>query len=204
MLRRDLRFLAYDYDSSRLADCETTERNVNRLNILAKMKTTFQNQIHNSVKLMIMVCIGSLLFLPSCRRRVASLDPGIDRNAARSVSDALADDLISDRRDSLRRKLETSFRESVSEQELDSMLSGIVKTYGKPSELEFKRDELGLRTYANAAPKSMRKFWYAAKTTKYDKGYCFLVVEVVPDDDGLGVSSFSIVSFSQGVPDSLR
>ena len=50
----------------------------------------------------------------------------------------------------------------------------------------------------------MRKFWYAVRTTKYEKGSVYLNVEVVPDDSGLAMSGFSLVTFSDGVPQSLK
>jgi hypothetical protein len=50
----------------------------------------------------------------------------------------------------------------------------------------------------------MRKFWYAAKTTKYEKGSHFLIVEVVPDGGELAVSSFAIVNFPLGIPETLK
>ncbi len=50
----------------------------------------------------------------------------------------------------------------------------------------------------------MRKLWYAAITTKYEVGNYFLIGEVVRDDARTAVASFSIVSFSDGLPSFLQ
>jgi hypothetical protein len=167
------------------------------------MKEVFQDYSLMLERVVLVVCLGSILFSISCKK-VANLDSSIDRTAARALSDSLAQDLINDRRDSLRLKLETSFRECITDEQLDLMLSRIAETYGKPIRLDFKQDETGLKTYTYGTAKSMIKFWYAAKTTKYETGKYFLIVEVVPDGAGLGVATFSLVGFVDSVPASLR
>ena len=163
------------------------------------MRTRIQNRIPTYSTI---VCVGAIIFFfGSCQREIRV---PIDRNAARSLSDALANDLINDRRDSVRRRLEGSFREETTEAQVEFILSRMFDTYGKPTEVEFKLDEEGIKSYAFGKSKSLRKFWYAVRTTKHEKGEYFLVVEVVPEGDSLGVASFSIVGFSDGVPRMLR
>jgi hypothetical protein len=132
------------------------------------------------------------------------LDRGsIDLEDARKLSDLLTTDLIHDRRSEIRATTEKAFRDVVDENQLGSMLDQMNESYGKPLEFKFKQAELGARAY-DWGTKPMRKFWYAAKTTRYEQGSHFLVVEVVPDGDRLAVSSFAIVSFPLGVPPNLK
>lgn len=135
---------------------------------------------------------------------VSERDASIDSNEARTLSDGLADDLIRNRTDAIRGKLERVFQSSVKENGLERITSQMIEAYGQPLECEYKQEELGSKIYSDGKVKTMRKFWYALRTKKYEKGNHFLVVEVVPDDAGLAVSSFSIVEFSQGVPPNLR
>lgn len=159
--------------------------------------------------LVVTLCIWLSLWSASCTgfrsgSSVSPADSSVDKNAARALSDLVADDLIKDRRDDLRAKLEKTLRNAASDNEFDSAVSQIVEAYGKPVEFEFKQEELGSKIYADGSTKPMRKFWYAATTRKYAKGTYFLIVEVVSDGSGLATGSFSIVNFTQEVPSSLR
>jgi hypothetical protein len=144
---------------------------------------------------------GCVLTKLAIKNAGSSID---DSNASRLLSDSVADDLLQDRRGSIGAKFEEDFRKSVAPKEFDSVLSEMFRVYGKPLEFEFKQDELGSKSYSDSKIKPMRRFWYAARTTKYEKGSYFLIVEVVPDDGGLAVSSFSMVNFPLGVPLNLR
>lgn len=44
---------------------------------------------------------------------------------------------------------------------------------GRPLNSEFKHDEIGVRMYATDRQKPMRKFYYAADTTRYRKACAF-------------------------------
>jgi len=90
------------------------------------------------------------------------------------------------------------------EEELNSTLEQMMQVYGKPIDFELKQEESGSKVYADGTTKAMRKLWYAAKTTKYEKGSHFLIVEIVPDGDKLAVSSFAIVNFPVGIRDTLK
>jgi hypothetical protein len=54
----------------------------------------------------------------------------------------------------------------------------------------------------------MRKFYYSAKTTQYPKGVCFFSVEsveVVPVENGFGVTTFGPMRLQSGeLPEWLR
>lgn len=55
-----------------------------------------------------------------------------------------------------------------------------------------------------ASRKPLRKFWYAVRTDRAEKGSYYQFVEVVPDGEGLACTSTAIVSFPMGAPDSFR
>lgn len=76
---------------------------------------------------------------------------------------------------------------------------------GRPVDFEFKHDEVGFRAYLTGQQKPMRKFYYAANTTQYRKGFCFFAVEVVPDGKEMRVASFGPMKLLSGqLPDYLR
>ncbi len=127
----------------------------------------------------------------------------MDGLTARNLSDRVANELIQDPRDN-RDSMESAFRDTVTANDFNSILDQMVQVYGKPIEFEFKREELGSKVYADGTTKAMRKFWYAANTTKYEKGSHFLIVEVVPDGGNVAVSSFAIVDFPLGIPETLQ
>lgn len=128
----------------------------------------------------------------------------IDRQDARGFSDALVEVIIADRRSDLRPKMEKAVQDAVSENETSRMLEQMYSAYGRPLEAEFKMDEAGYKMYAHGERKPMRKFWYAVRTSRYERGSHFLFVEVVPDGNGLACAAFSIVTFPLGIPPALR
>jgi hypothetical protein len=128
----------------------------------------------------------------------------INRKKAREFSDSIVKAIIEDRQTDLRQKMEQVFRDAVSEKDMKPMLERIYSAYGKPLEVEFKKDEAGYRIYDTGERKPMRKFWYAVRTTKQEKEPKFLFTEIVPDGDSLACASFSIVTFSMGIPPDLR
>ena len=128
----------------------------------------------------------------------------VDARRAREVSDKVAEAILDDRTKDLYQLLEKAFRDAVSEHDFQPMLAQMYSAYGKPLEVEFKNEEVGFKVYANLARKPMRKFWYALRTSTQPKGTYFLITEIVPDGESLRCSTFSIVSFSDGIPDSLK
>jgi hypothetical protein len=128
----------------------------------------------------------------------------IDENRAREVSDTLAQAIINDQTKDLYYLMEKGFRDAASEQDVKPMLAQLYSVYGKPLEVEYKSDELGFKIYTDGTKKPMRKFWYAVRTSTQPKGTYYFFTEIVPDGDSPRCSSFSIVSFPLGVPDSLK
>jgi hypothetical protein len=114
------------------------------------------------------------------------------------------EDLTSARKGDIRSKLENTFQATIDERQFDSMLDQMIRENGKLLEVEFKQDELGTKTYPEGHTKPMLKFWYAVRTTRYEKGSHFLIVEVVPDGSSLAISSFAIVTFPSGIPSALK
>lgn len=131
-------------------------------------------------------------------------DSSIDQKKAREFSDSVVKAVIEDREKDLRRKMEKAFQDYYSENDMKSLLERIYTAYGKPLEVEFKKDEVGYKIYDTGERKPMRKFWYAVKTTKQDKEQKFLFTEIVPNGDDLACVGFSIVTFTQGIPPDLR
>jgi len=149
------------------------------------------------INICVAICVLSQL---GCAQWNAS----VDAKRAREVSDKMAQALIEDRTKDIYQLMEKAFREAASEQDIKPMLAQLYSAYGKPLEVEFKNEEVGFKVSADGARKPMRKFWYALRTSTQLKGTYFFFTEIVPDGDSPRCSSFSIVSFSSGIPDSLK
>ena len=128
----------------------------------------------------------------------------IDQKKARELSDSVVKAIIEDRQNELRQKMEQAFRDYYSEKDMKPLLEKIYSAYGKPLEVEFKKDEVGYKIYDTGERKPMRKFWYSVRTTKQTKEPQFLFTEIVPDGDALACVGFSIVTFTHGIPPDLR
>lgn len=150
------------------------------------------------------VVLGLSACVPSKVISTNTPEPPADLQAARTLANSLADNLVNDRRSDIRASLENAFRDAIDEKQFNALLDRMIEAYGKPLDFELKRYEMGTKEYADSQTKPMRKFWYAAQTNKYKKGSHFLIVEVVPDGRTLAVSSFAIVNFSAGIPPDLK
>jgi hypothetical protein len=128
----------------------------------------------------------------------------IDQKKARELSDSVAEAIIKDHQNELRQKMGQAFRDYYSEKDTKILLDQVYSMYGKPLAVEFKKDEVGYRIYNTSERQPSRKFWYAVQTTKHEKGTHFFFTEIVPDGDSLMCATFSIVTFSQGIPPDLR
>lgn len=128
----------------------------------------------------------------------------IDQKKAREFSDSVVKAIIEDRQNDLRQKMEQAFQDYYSENDMKPLAEQVYSAYGKPLNVEFKKDEVGYKIYDTGERKPMRKFWYALETTKQDKEQKFLFTEIVSNGDGLACAGFSIVTFSQGIPPDLR
>ena len=83
---------------------------------------------------------------------VSERDASIDSNEARTLSDGLADDLIRNRTDAIRGKLEKVFQSSVKEKGLERITSQMTETYGQPLECEWHAgSQLRLRSSGTLA-----------------------------------------------------
>src|SRR5437879_1563948 len=127
------------------------------------------------------IVAASLVSFSNCNyRRYLIARPVLNIEAGHEVSDAFVADLLADRRREMKRKFETEFQTSVTDEQFDLMVLQVLESYGRPLGLEFKQAESGSKIYSDGQTKPVEKFWYAAKTTKYENGY-FLIVEVVAD-----------------------
>jgi len=160
------------------------------------------NRIHVLALLIVFVgCIKPPIITPSSQ---AEAEKAIDHEQARKLSDSVADNLVKDDRSNIRKSMEKGFRDYYDDASFASLIDQMFTAYGKPLDLEYKMDELGRKTGAGGYDKPMRKFWYASRTSKYEKGTVYLIVEIVPDQGALAASSVSLVTFPMGVPPSLK
>src|ERR1043166_6630335 len=137
---------------------------------------------HSPILLILLVtaCVKPPVITPASQ---AEADKAINIEQARKISDSIADNLLKDDRAKLRALMEKGFRNYFDDASFASLIDRMFAAYGKPLEVEYKMDELGRKTGSGGYDKPVRKFWYATRTSKYDKGTVYLVVEIVPDDD---------------------
>lgn len=100
--------------------------------------------------------------------------------------------------------MEKSARDYYDDSSFGSVIEEMFNVYGRPLDAEYKKDNIGRKTGTGGYDKPVRKFWYATRTTKYDKESIYLTVEIVPDGSGLASSGFSMVTFPMGVPEYLK
>jgi hypothetical protein len=125
--------------------------------------------------------------------------------AARHVADAFVADLLASRQDQMYARMERRFREDNPQGAFPPYLDAMFAWGGKPLSAEFKAYEDGRKFYLDGTSKPMRKFWYAARTTKSEGGPYFLMVEVVPDEGGPACTAAGLVNFPKtGPPPNLR
>jgi hypothetical protein len=141
-------------------------------------------------------CVKPPVITPASQ---AEADKAIDHERARTHSDSIADRLLKNDRPMLRNAMEKGFRDYYDDAAFGSLIDQMFGMFGKPLDVEYKMDELGRKTGSGGYDKPMRKFWYATRTTKYEKGAVFLTVEVVPDEGHLASSGVALVTFPLGV-----
>ena len=146
-------------------------------------------------------CVKPPIITPSSQ---AEADKAINHERARELSDSIAASLVKDDRASVRNSMEKAFRHYYDDNSFAALMDQMFAAYGKPIEVEYKMDELGRKTGSGGYDKPMRKFWYATRTSKHEKGTVFLIVEIVPDDNSLASSTVSFVTFPLGAPPSLK
>lgn len=140
----------------------------------------------------------------STSRPTPANDNSAEREAARQLSDSMADDLVNNRRAALLAKMERELRDATGAEAFNLAVDQMLAAYGSPVEAEYRMDEIGTKTYPDGRSKPMRKFWYAVRTTAHERGSHFLFIEVTTDEQGPAGSSFAIVTFPAGVPPALQ
>ena len=122
----------------------------------------------------------------------------IDRMAAQKVSDSFMAYLVADRVNDAVGEMEPEMFQLASREQVEGQLRKLFDYCGRPLDSEFKHDEIGFKIYLSGHKKPMRKFYYAARTTQFPKGVCFFAVEVVPVQNGLGVTTFGPLKLLSG------
>ena len=122
----------------------------------------------------------------------------IDRVAAQKVSDSFMAYLVADRVDDAVGEMEPEMFKSATHEQVEAQIRKLFDYCGRPLDSELKHDEIGFKVYVSGNKNPMRKFYYAARTSQYPKGVCFFSVEVVPTQNGLGVTTFGPLRLQSG------
>jgi hypothetical protein len=151
------------------------------------------------------LALGVMLNWMACNRPTdGKVSKKLTIEEARQFSDGVTADLLNQQTSVLWGKAEPAFRATVDELGFARMLHQMYETYGAPLEFEFKQVEHGNKGYEDDEMQELYKFWYAARTSKAEKGQYFLFVDVVKDDGNLAFSSFAMVEFQGETPQNLR
>lgn len=151
------------------------------------------NRTHTLALLVVLAgCAKPPIITPSSQ---AEADKAIDHQQARKLSDSISESLLKNDRPMLRNAMEKGFRDYYDDAAFGSLIDRMFVMYGNPLDVEYKMDELGRKTVTGGYDKPMRKFWYATRTSRYEKGTVYLIVEVVPDEGHLASSGVVLVTF---------
>ena len=154
------------------------------------------------MRLHLAIALVGIAFVSCASHQESPDSSSIDAQKAKIFSDALVDDIIHDRRHDIFSKLDADFQKNASPQYMDSSIQAMFDNYGRPLECTYKKNDPGYKV-DSGGKKPMRKFWYAAKTTKYPSGY-YLFVEVVHNGESLRTTGFALVTFPNGAPRDLQ
>jgi hypothetical protein len=135
----------------------------------------------------------SALALTGCKSGAS-----IDCVGAKKVSDSFMAYLVADRVNDAVGEMDPEMFQWGRREEVEAKMRTLFDYCGRPLDSEFKHDEVGFKMYVSGHEKPMRKFYYAAKTTQYPKGVCFFSVEVVPVDNGFGITTFGPLRLQSG------
>jgi len=141
----------------------------------------------------LLAVIVSALALTGCKS-----GSSIDRIAAQKVSDSFMAYLVADRVNDAVDEMEPEMFQEARREQVEAQIRKLFDYCGRPLNSELKHDEIGFKVYLSGHKKPMRKFYYAASTTQYQKGVCFFAVEVVPVQNGLGVTTFGPLKLLSG------
>ena len=153
------------------------------------------------IAVLMLGCSGPLSSPPAPEKNAETT---IDREEALKLSHGLVRDLIADDRAQIFQKMQSGFQEHSAQRSMDSIIDSMILMYGELLESEFKMDTVGRKVGIGGYDKPVRKFWYAIRTTKHEKGTVYLFVEVVPDGDALAATGFSMVTFPLGTPEDMK
>ena len=131
-------------------------------------------------------------------------ESAVDKAKARQLSDKIVGDMIGGNSSDIWLLSEEAFRTGNSQKQFGQLLEQMKDAYGQLQEAEFKTDEYTFEPRTVGGRKPTRKFWYNVKTDRFEKGTHFIFVQIVPDNDRLACSAFSMVTFPKGVPEALK
>jgi hypothetical protein len=164
---------------------------------MTNVRTTLQLLTQRNRLLVVLV---SVLALAGCKS-----GSSIDRADAQKVSDSFMGYLAANRVNDAVGEMEPEIFQGAGRDQVEEQVRKLFDYCGRPLDSEFKHDEIGFKVYTNGRQKPMRKFYYAANTTRYRKGVCFFAVEIVPAQSGLKVTTFGPLMLQSGqLPDWLR
>lgn len=153
--------------------------------------------------LILLAVVVSAFSLSGCKSHSS-----IDRAAAQNISDSfmafmayMAEDRVNDAVG----QMEPEIFQLATREQVEAQMRKLFDYCGRPLDSELKHDEVGFKVYLSGRTNPTRKFYYAARTTQYPKGVCFFSVEVVPVQNGLGVTTFGPLKLQSGeLPEWLR
>lgn len=122
----------------------------------------------------------------------------VDRAAAQKVSDSFMADLVANRVSDAVDEMDPEILQFAGHKDVEEQVRKLFDYCGRPLDSEFRHNENGFKLYPNGRTKPMMKFFYAASTTQYAKGVCFFSVEVVPNQNGLKVTTFGPLRLQSG------
>jgi uncharacterized protein len=126
-------------------------------------------------------------------RERSAHEPDTGPRMARFFANGFVDLLLAERYSEVYRKMEKSFRAAVPEDQLGPMLEQMYDAYGgKPLDAELKAEDSGYRAHGGKQ-KYVHKFWYALRSTRFEKDAFALFVEILPDGNELVCSSFFVM-----------
>lgn len=128
----------------------------------------------------------------------------INEVSGRQIADLIAADVVRRDEKAIFSRLPKEIRDTMSADQILFVFDSLDTAYGRLEEYKFKKDFIGKWVSLSGSEQPMRKYWYAAKTSKHDFGTVFLTVSIVPDKDGLGCSAFEMVVFPEGTPDHMK
>lgn len=169
-------------------------------------------KLNRKIKLILVLLLSILLFNTGCfvRFGTKNIDPdlkmglAIDRDQAFEFSNKFIEDVIAERNQEIYSKMSDYFQKAYSLDEIPNTIEKLNLHFGKLIETEYKTEEIGYWMFPDGTKKPMRKFFYAIKTDKADKGKYFLQVSVIADGTQLRCGSFSMLDFPDGVPEQLK